>query len=79
MEQNLQESLKNCAKAEGIQIYSTMSETKAAFAERTIRSPKNIFCRYMEKQWIQVHSQIDSIRYNTKFSKKLLDRLDTKE
>ena len=25
-------------KAEGIQIYSTMSETKAAFAERTIRS-----------------------------------------
>ena len=29
-------------KAEGIQIYSTMSETKAAFAERTIRSLKNI-------------------------------------
>ena len=34
--------------AEGIQIYSTMSETKAAFAERTIRSLKNILCRYME-------------------------------
>ena len=32
---------KFCA-AEGIQIYSTMSETKAAFAERTIRSLKNI-------------------------------------
>ena len=30
-------------KAEGIQIYSTMSETKAAFSERTIRSLKNIF------------------------------------
>ena len=25
-----------------------MSETKAAFAERTIRSPKNILYRYME-------------------------------
>ena len=36
-----------CA-AEGIQVYSTMSETKAAFAERTIRSLKNIFYRYME-------------------------------
>ena len=38
---------KFCA-AEGIQVYSTMSETKAAFAEPTIRSLKNIFCRYME-------------------------------
>ena len=38
---------KFCA-AEGIQIYSTMSETKAAFAERTIRSLKNILYRYME-------------------------------
>ena len=32
---------KFCA-AEGTQVYSTMSETKAAFAERTIRSLKNI-------------------------------------
>ena len=30
-------------KAEGIQIYSTMSETKAAFVERTIRSLKKYF------------------------------------
>ena len=36
-----------CA-AEGIQVYSTMSETKAAFAERTLRSLKNILYRYME-------------------------------
>ena len=36
-----------CA-AEGIQVYSTMRETKAAFAERTIRSSKNILYRYME-------------------------------
>ena len=38
---------KFCA-AEGIHVYSTMSETKAAFAERTIRSLKNILYRYME-------------------------------
>ena len=31
--------------AEGIEIYSTMSETKAAFAERTMRSLKNtLYC-----------------------------------
>ena len=33
---------------EGIQVYSAMSETKAAFAERTIRSLKNFLYRYME-------------------------------
>ena len=38
---------KFCA-AEVIQVYSTMRETKAAFAERTIRSLKNILYRYME-------------------------------
>ena len=39
---------KKLCKAEGIQIYSTMSETKAAFAERTMRSLKNILYRYMK-------------------------------
>ena len=34
--------------AERIQVYSTMSETKSAFAERTKRSLKNILYRYME-------------------------------
>ena len=38
---------KFCA-AEGIQVYSTMSDPKAAFAERTIRSLKNILYRYIE-------------------------------
>ena len=39
---------KFCA-AEGIQVYSAMSDTKAAFAERTIRSLKKIILyRYME-------------------------------
>ena len=39
---------KKFCSAEGIEIYSTMTETKAAFAERTIRSLKNILYRYME-------------------------------
>ena len=34
--------------AEGIQVYSTMSETVAAFAERIIRSLKTMLYRYME-------------------------------
>ena len=42
------EEFKKLCRAEGIQIHSTMSETKAAFAERTIRSLKNILYRYME-------------------------------
>ena len=36
-----------CA-AEGITVYSTMSETKVVFAERKIRSLKNILYRLME-------------------------------
>ena len=36
-----------CA-AEGIQVYSTMSEAKVPFAERTKRSLKNILYHYME-------------------------------
>ena len=38
---------KSCT-ADGIQVHPTMSETKAAFAERTIRSLKKILYRYME-------------------------------
>ena len=38
---------KFCA-AEGLQVYSTMIETKAVFPERTIRSLKNILYRYMK-------------------------------
>ena len=39
---------KNFCSSEGTEIFSTMSETKAAFAERTIRSLKNLLHRYME-------------------------------
>ena len=42
-------AFKNFCAAVGIQVYSIMSETKAAFAERTIRSLKNILYRYMEE------------------------------
>ena len=37
--------LKKLCEAEGIKIYSTISETKAAFAERIIRCLKNIIYR----------------------------------
>ena len=40
-------ALKKFCAAEGIQVYSTMSETKAVFAERTKRSLKKILHRYM--------------------------------
>ena len=36
-------AFKNCCSLEGIQVYSTMSETKAVFAERRIRSMKKFF------------------------------------
>ena len=41
-------TFKKFCSGEGMHVYSTMSETRAAFAERTIRSLKNIFYRYME-------------------------------
>ena len=47
-ETELAGEFKKLYKAEGIQIYSTMTETKAAIAERTIRSLKNKLYCYME-------------------------------
>ena len=41
-------AFKKFSAVEGIQVYSTMSETKAAFAERTIRSLKILLYGYME-------------------------------
>ena len=41
-------AFKKFCTAEGVQVYSTMSETKAAYADSTIRSLKNILYRYME-------------------------------
>ena len=48
--------LKKFCSAEAIEIYSTMSETKAAFAERTIRSLKKLFVSLHGGLWIKVYS-----------------------
>ena len=45
---NLAGEFKKLSKAEGIQIFSKTCESKAAFAERTIRSLKNKLYRNME-------------------------------
>ena len=42
------EAFKKFCATERKQVYATMSETKAAFAERTIRSLKKLLYRYME-------------------------------
>ena len=50
--------------AEGIHVCSTMSETKATFGERSIRSLENILYRYMEEygyKYIHKLSQFVSI------------------
>ena len=41
-------NFKKFCKKKSIEIYSTMSETKAAFAERAIQSLKHIIYRYIE-------------------------------
>ena len=47
---------KKASLAGGLKIYTTMSETKAAFAERTIRSLENILDRYMgDNGYKQIH------------------------
>ena len=47
-ETEIAREFKKLCKAEGLRSHSTVSETKAAFAERTIRSLKHILYRYME-------------------------------
>ena len=44
---------------QGIHLYSTFSEKKSAFAERYIRSLKNIIYRYLEEKW--TYSYIDKL------------------
>ena len=66
---------KKVCQVDGIQICFTTSDNKAAFAERTIRSLKNLLYRYMQDYGYK--SKIDSIRPKPELQKKLLDRLDT--
>lgn len=42
---------KRFCESKGIETYSTHSETKSAFAERYIRTLKNIIYKYLEKKW----------------------------
>ena len=42
-----------------IHLYSTFSEKKSAFAERNIRSLKNIIYKYLEEKW--TYSYIDKL------------------
>ena len=51
---------KNFCKSRNIKIYSTRSETKAAVAERAIRSLKNIIYRYMEENGDKYVHKMDS-------------------
>ena len=44
-------AFKTLCNKRGIHLYSTFSEKKSAFAERNIRSPKNIIYRYLEEKW----------------------------
>ena len=44
-------ALKNLRAKRGIATYTTASETKSAFAERSIRSLKKIMYKHMENKW----------------------------
>ena len=44
-------AFKNLCDKRGIATYTTASETKSAFAERNIRSLKNIMYKHMENKW----------------------------
>ena len=49
-------AFRNFCAAEGTHVYSTMSETKAAFAERTKRSLKSFPYRYMEDYGTRIYT-----------------------
>ena len=70
--------------SKNIDIYSTHSETKFAFAERNIRSRKNIIYNYLEKRWSyqyikKLHDFVDHKFTDHKFTSKPSDRFDSKE
>ena len=73
-EQNLLDSLGNYAKLEE---YNFTLQWVGPRLHLPNTIPEKFTLPLHGRQWIQVHSQIDSLRYNTKFLKKLLDRLDT--
>ena len=66
-------------KFEGIQIYVTMSETKAAFPECTIRSLKIKVYRYIEGHGYKYIQKMTHFVANLNSIKILSDNLGTKE
>ena len=65
--------------AERIHVYSTMSETKATFAERTIRSLKKISYRYMEEHgYKNFHKLSQLVILNSRIFKILNSRKNLK-
>ena len=52
-------AFKDLCNKRGIHLYSTFSEKKSAFAERNIRSLKNIIYRYSEEKW--TYSYLDKL------------------
>ena len=68
---------KKLCKTEGIQFYSTLSETTSAFAERTKRFLKNFFYQYVVNEGYKYIQTIGSSCHKPDFQKKLLDGFDT--
>ena len=52
-------AFKDLCNKRGIHLYSTLSEKNSAFAERNIRSLKNIIYRYLEENW--TYSYLDKL------------------
>ena len=68
----------------GIHLYSTFSEKKSAFAERNIRSLKNIIYRYLEEKWTysyldKLDSFVKTINYRVNRTIKLAPNKVTKK
>ena len=63
--------------AEGIQVYPTMSDTKAASAERTIRSLKNMLYRYMEDFGYKYIHKLPQFVTTLNSRRKQFDRYET--
>ena len=52
-------AFKRLCNSRAIHLYSTFSEKKSVFAERNIRSLKNLIHRYLEEKW--TYSYIDKL------------------
>ena len=65
--------------AKGIQNFSILSETRAAFAERTIRSLKIVLYRYVGDHGVKYLHKMSQFVTNLVFRNNVFDRNDAKE